>query len=176
MSSFLAIAGVTSTLRSLLRNRLQVSAIVTAAPPDVTVTGVTGRRLNIYLYHLAENASLKNQQIPGLGHPGEYGRPPLSLNLHYLLTAFGSSEDAPDADLQAQQVLADGMRVLHDFPVIPDDLHEDDDPLKPLILNPSLVGEFERVKITLSPTSLEEFSKLWMALPAASSGARWPTR
>jgi hypothetical protein len=168
VSTFLAVAGVTSTLRSLLKDRLQISATVTAAPPDVTVTGVAGRRLNLYLYHLAENAALKNQQIPGQGHPSEYGRPPLSLNLHYLLTAFGSSEDAPDADLQAQQLLADGMRILHDFPIIPDDLHEGDDPLKPLILDPSLLGEFERVKITLSPTSLEEFSKLWMALPAAS--------
>jgi hypothetical protein len=167
VSNHFAIAGVTSTLRNLLRDRLQTGAGVTAAPPDVTVSGVTGKRLNIYLYHLAENASLKNQQIMGQGHPGEYGRPPLSLNLHYLLTAFGGSEELPDADLQAQQVLADAMRVLHDFPVIPEDLHEHDDPLRPLILDPSLLNEAERLKITLSPTSLEEFSKIWVALPAA---------
>lgn len=168
MSSFLAIAGVTSTLRNLLRDRMEQPVDVTMAPPDVTITGSTGRRLNVYLYQLTENGYLKNQEIPGQGHPASYGRPPLSLDLHYLLTAYGAADSAPDADLQAQQTLGDAMRVLHEFPIIPETLHAGDNPANPLILDPSLVGEFERVKVTLQPTSLEDLSKIWTALPEAN--------
>ena len=32
--------------------------------------------------------------MPGRGHPGTYGRPPLSLDLHYLLTGYGTREEA----------------------------------------------------------------------------------
>jgi hypothetical protein len=168
MSSFLAIAGVTSTLRNLLRDRMEQTVDVTMAPPDVTITGSTGRRLNVYLYQLTENGYLKNQEIPGQGHPADYGRPPLSLDLHYLLTAYGASDSAADADLQAQQTIGDAMRVLHEFPIILDTLHEADNPGNPLILDPSLVGEFEKVKVTLQPTSLEDLSKIWTALPEAN--------
>lgn len=168
MSDYRAIAGVSSSLRHLLRNRMQVPVPVTIAPPDVTVTTITGKRLNLYLYQVSENGFLKNQEIPGHGHPGDYGHPPLSLDLQYLLTAHSASEQAEDSDLEAQQILGDAMRVLHDFPIITSDLFEDDDPLKPRILDPSLVGEFEQVKITLQPTTLEEFSKIWLALPQAN--------
>jgi hypothetical protein len=165
VSNFLAIAGVTSTLRNLLRDRMEQVVDITLAPPDVTISGVTGRRLNVYLYQLTENGYLKNQEIPGQGHPADYGRPPLSLDLHYLLTAYGSSNTAADADLQAQETLGDAMRVLHEFPVVTEALHEGDNPANPVILDPSLVGEFEKIKMTLQPISLEDLSKIWTALP-----------
>ena len=168
MSGFQAIAGVSSTLRNLLRDRMEQPVSVTIAPPDVTVAGVSGRRVNLYLYQVSENGFLKNQEIPGQGHPADYGRPPLSLDLLYLVTSFGSSESGVDADLEAQQILGDAMRALHEFSTISDDLHVGDDPAQPRILDPALVGEFERVKITLQPTSLEEFSKIWTALPQAN--------
>jgi hypothetical protein len=60
------------------------------------------------------------------------------------------------------------MRVLHEFPTVPDSLHVNDDPLEPLVLDPSLLSEFERVKVTLQPTTLEEHAKIWSALPEAS--------
>lgn len=165
MADFLAIAGVSRTLRTLLLDRMEVPVAVTIAPPDVTVSGVAGRRVNLYLYQVMENASLKNQEIPGQGHPGTYGRPPLSLDLRYLVTSYGSSEDAPDADLEAQQILGDAMRVMHEYPVITDALHRNDLPANPLVLDPSLLGEFERLKVTLEPTTLDETSKIWSALP-----------
>lgn len=165
MSSFEAIAGVSTSLRSLLRDRMAATVDVTIAPPDVTIDTMTGRRANLYLYDVNENGYLKNQQIPGEGHPAEYGRPPLSLDLRYLVTAHGATADGVDADLQAQQVLGDAMRVFHEYPIITDGLHQNDDPADPLILDPSLVGEFENVKITLMPNQLEELSKIWMAQP-----------
>jgi Pvc16 N-terminal domain len=156
MSSYQAIAAVSRTLRSLLRDRMQESVTVTLAPPDVTLPDVTTHRLNLYLYLVAENGSLKNLDLPSS---------PLCLNLHYLMTAYASDEATQDADLTAQQILGDAMRVLHDFAIIHPTLHEDDDPLKPRILDPVLVGETERVKLTLQPTNLDELSKIWTSLP-----------
>jgi hypothetical protein len=168
VSGFRAVAGVSATFRSLLRDRMEQPVDVTVAPPDIRVVGSTGRRVNLYLYRVTENGYLKNQEIPGQGHPADYGSPPLSLDLSYLLTAFGSSEDGADADLEAQQILGDAMHVVHRFPVVSDTLHQNDNPADPLILDPTLVGAFEQVKITLQPASLDDLSKIWSALPQAN--------
>ena len=83
MSDYTAIAGVSISLRNLLRDRMQNLEDVTIAPPDVTVDSVTGQRVNLYLFQVNEDGYLKNQEIPGHGHPAAYGHPPLSLELHY---------------------------------------------------------------------------------------------
>lgn len=166
MSDYRAIAGVSSSLRNLLRDRMVSPTPVTIAPPDVTISGVDGLRLNLCLYLLSENGSLKNQEIPGHSSNG-YGHPPLSLNLHYLLTAHGENETAADADLQAQQILGDGMRVLHDFAMFDASLLFTNPAAGAVgtpILDTSLLNEFERVKLYLQPTSLDDFAKIWTAL------------
>lgn len=167
MSGFRAIAGVSSTLRNLLRDRMEQPVDVTIAPPDVTLDGVT-RRVNLYLYQVSENGFLRNQEIPGHGHPADYGKPPLSLTFLYLMTCYGGADNTPDADLTAQQILGDAMRVFHEIPIITAALHEQDNIAAPLILDANLVGEFEAVKITLQPATVEEFSKIWSALPQAN--------
>jgi len=142
------------------------AAVITIAPPDVKVDSIDGRRLNLYLYHLGENPYLKNQEIPGEGYPGSYGHPPLSLDLRYIFTAFGQTETGPDADIEAQWILGDAMRVLHDFAIITADLVQQKAPLpQPPILDSSLLEEFEQIKVTLHPAGLEEISKIWTALP-----------
>jgi hypothetical protein len=172
LSDFRAIEGVSRSIRTLLLDRMEMPDLqVTIAPPDVAVDGVIGGRLNLYLYQVNENAFLKNQDIPGLGSPGAYGRPPLSLNLHYLLTAHGRSETAVDADLEAQRILGDAMRVLHELPVVGEGLEITNPAAGTVgepILNSALRGEFEQIKISLDPVTLEEFSKIWTALPQAN--------
>jgi hypothetical protein len=164
MSTYRSIAGVTQSLVNLLGDRMSESATITVAPPDIEVDQVSGRRLNLYLYHLAENGYLKNQEIPGEGYPGAYGGPPLSLDLNYIVTAFGSSDNGADADMQAQVILGDAMRVLHDTAIISPDLMQVKSPGK-TILEPSLLSAFEQVKVSLQPKSLEEITKIWTALP-----------
>jgi len=92
MSSYAAIAGVSSTLRNLIKDRLEQSIPITIAPPDINVSGVSGKRLNIYLYQVTENPALRNQDFPKSSNTAAYGRPPLSLDLHYMITAFGGTE------------------------------------------------------------------------------------
>jgi len=156
-----AIAAVSRTLRTLLLDRMVTPAAVTLAPPDVTVTGVTGRRVNLYLFQVLENAELKNQELPGTGHPAAYGRPPLSLNLRYLLTTHSALETQPDADLNAQTTLGDAMRVLHHFGNRVDALAIANpaagtvgDPVD----DPVLRDEYERVRLTLHPATLEDLT------------------
>ncbi len=173
MTDYRGIAGVTKTLRNLLKDRMQNTDVeVTMAPPDVAVSGASKNRLNAYLFQISRNAELSNQDIPERGHRAAYGRPPLSLNLHYLLTAFAASEEEVLADLQAQEILGDAMATLNDFSVITDSLRaardggeiDKGDP----ILDPTLRQEFERIKITMEPVNLEDMSSLWTALPAAN--------
>jgi len=166
LSTYKAIAGVSSSLKALLRDRMTEVADVTIAPPDVKVDNFNGRRINLYLYHISENPYLKNQEIPGEGYPGAYGHPPLSLDLHYIFTAFGQTDTGADADIEAQNILGDAMRVLHDTGIItPDLLQQKQPPPQPPVLDPSLLGEFEQIKITFQPAGLEEISKIWTALP-----------
>ena len=171
MSSFRAIGGVSASLRNLLRDRMEDLVDVSIAPPDVTVTGVQAKRLNLYLYQVAENGYMKNRELQGHGHPGAYGHPPLSLDLHYLLTAYGGDETAGDSDLEAQEILGDAMRVLHDLPFVTDKLKITRSAVGTVggpILDNSLLGDSERVKITLQPMTLEDLSKIWTALPEAN--------
>jgi hypothetical protein len=172
VASFQAIAGVSRTLRRLLLDRIEAPGpLVTIAPPDVHVDGAIGRRVNLYLYQIGENGHLKNQELPGAAHPNEYGHPPLALELHYLVTAYGETEASPDADLQAQMALGDAMLVLHDFPIVDEDLLVTrpaagtvGDP----ILDAVLQNEFEQVKICLEPAGVDELAKIWTALPQAN--------
>jgi hypothetical protein len=118
MNDYRAIQGVSSTLKKLLETFMVLNAPDTAPDDRVTITlGLPdqegeGKRVNLFLYHVQECAYLKNQDLPGAAHVSEYGRPPLVLDLHYLLTAYSTSEEGDQ--LEAQQILGDAMGALHD--------------------------------------------------------------
>jgi hypothetical protein len=171
MADHSAISAVSQTLRTLLRDRMRSPVPVTFVPPDVTPATFNADRVNLYLFEVNEHAHLKNQEIPGQGHPSRYGHPPLSLELSYLLTTHVANESADDADLTCQNMLGDAMQTLQDFAVVSERLEitraaagPPGDP----ILHAGLRGELERVKITLQPAALEETTRLWSALPAAN--------
>jgi len=171
MADQTAIAAVSRTLRTLLLDRMLVPAVVTIAPPDVTVAGVDGARVNLYLLHLIENAELKNQPIPDTAPPGAYGRPPLSLNLRYLVTTYSALETQSDGDLNAQTLLGDAMRVLYEFGNRIDSLaiiNPAAGPVGEPILDSTLAGEFERLKIVLQPAALDEMTRVWSAFGEAN--------
>lgn len=173
MSNFLAIGGVSASLQALLRDRMELPtgmvrtdlqvAISTPQPEDDT-QAAEPTRVNLFLYRATENGALKNQMIPGQGHPSEYGHPPLSLVLHYLLTAYGATDDnGLINETRAHFLLGSAMRVLLDYPVITDELLTVNSP-PTQILHDSLRNEFEQIKICLDPLSLEDVSKVWTAL------------
>lgn len=162
MSDFSGIAGVTRSLQRLLEDRLVGPATVTAAPPDQTPSNVTGARLNLFLFRVSENATLRNQDLAGAAPPASYGRPPLSLDLHYLLHPVPAQ---PADDLAAHRLLGDAMLALHQLPIITDELRQSAPPNEP-ILDPSLIGDVEHLRISLAPASLDDLTKLWGATTA----------
>jgi len=170
MSGYKAIAAVSATLRTLLRDRMEDEKPVTIAPPGMKVTNIIGKRVNLFLYQISQNGFLSNQEIPGHGHPAAYGSPPLSLDLHYLVTVLDPAEGdevTETADLESQQILGDAMRVLHDHAILHDGMRTRR--LLPVgpILDAQLLNEHERVKLYLKPVELEQHTDLWTSLSVA---------
>jgi hypothetical protein len=175
MSTFEAIGGTSLTLRSLLADRVDSPTGLTTALHPVPVSvgtppsdedDVERPRLNLFLYRVTRNGELANQEIPGHGASGAaYGHPPLSLNLHYLLTAYGTSKKGTTPPLADESVahylLGSAMRVLNDYAIVTDEL-EDSNGAQ--ILDATLQNEYERVKLTLEPLTLEDVAKVWTAL------------
>lgn len=174
MSNFQAIGGVSATLQKLLKDRMELPPKVTSTDFQVTISTPRSEkeqeqspekpRVNLFLYRVTENGFLKNQEIPGQGHPAAYGKPPLSLDLHYLLTAYGATAESAGNfvnEMRAHYLMGSAMRVLHEYPVITKSLKTaGGEP----ILHESLRDEFEKIKLCLEPISLEDISKVWTAL------------
>src|SRR5262245_55909061 len=173
VSTFQAVGGVSASLQALLRDRMDLPQGTTRAELQVTVSSPPGDdtqaaeapRVNLFLYRVTENGALKNQIIPGQGHPSAYGHPPLSLVLHYLVTAYGATDDNGVLnETRAHFLLGSAMRVLHDHPVVNEALVTIQPPAGQSILHQSLRGEFERVKLCCDPVNLDDLSKVWTAL------------
>jgi hypothetical protein len=170
MVGLLPIAGASRTLRTLLRDRMaQESVAITLAPPDITPDGVSGIRVNLYLLHLVPNAHLANRS-PRADSAGRVPiRPPLGIDLTYLLTSHAADETDAVADLGAQAALADALAVLHEHAVLTPTLRVQrstipDAPQGAPVMDPDLLGQTERLTITLRHAELAEVTQIWSAL------------
>ncbi len=168
MSDYTAIRGVTLSLKTLLDDRINaspdgfgLSATITISRPDVTQS-VQGNRLNLYLYEVLENHCLANQEDPRVGTTRDYGKPPLSLNLRYLLTAYATADTD---ETEAHRVLGAAMRVLHENAILLPSLLQTPvappPPPPPPILDTSLLDALEHIRISLLPLTSDELSKIW---------------
>ena len=159
MSNTLAIAATTSTLRNLLLTQIpqldgDLSDLeVTIQPPDLARKGVTKAQLNLFLYQTVVNGAWRNLDMPRQVRPGEMGSPPLALNLHYLVTAYGRGET--DTDGTTHRVLGGAMSVLHDHPLL------GQGEIAASLPNNDLASQFERLRITPLVLGVEEMSRLW---------------
>jgi hypothetical protein len=184
MSSALAIASVTAVLRDLLHNGLidqDVSANiggdvkVTALPPDRITTGDHEQsQINLFLYQVTPNAGWRNFGLPSRDGRGEsIAAPPLALDLHYLLSAYGAQ------DFHAEILLGYAMQLLHETPVLGRDairtalgattLVDATDGLPATLAalsTSALADQVEQIKIAPQTLNTEETSKLWTALQA----------
>jgi hypothetical protein len=89
--------------------------------------------------------------IPQRVRPGETGYPPLALNLYYIVTAYGQD----NSELIAHLLLGAAMRILHDHTVL------SRDEIEQTFAASALHEQFERLRITPQPVSLDDISKLW---------------
>ena len=183
MSSPLAIAAVTAVLRDLLNNGLIDHNItgslgsnvdITAVPPDtIVVDPATARtQLNLFMHQVTPNAGWRNEGLPSRdGRGTRLSNPPLALDLHYLLTAYGAAE------LHSEILLGYGMHLLHETPVldrqairvalsggtVPGNILP---PAFQALSAADLADQVEQIRITPMAMSTEEMSKLWTALQA----------
>ncbi|MEA5622354.1 DUF4255 domain-containing protein [Nostoc sp. UHCC 0251] len=186
MSNVLSIAAVTAVLKVLLENGLvsdPIAAsvgdvIVSALPPDrISVEADERAQINLFLYQVTQNRNVdwvsqefrsRHSRINGNPHSPT---PPLALDLHYLLTAYGPK------DFQAELLLAYAMHLLHKTPTITSDIIEN------TLINAStsntssafsqavasvsvsdLAEQIGQIKLTPEFFNMEETSKLWSAL------------
>ena len=182
MSNALAIAAVTAVLKDLLNNGLiqhDLSAAmgtvaVTAKAPDLITAGPNeSPQLNLFLYQITPNAGWRNAAMPERNAAGErINNPPLALDLHYLLMAYGG------ADFQAEILLGYGMQLLHETPTLAREAIRTalapTPPVTGSILPPAfqalsaadLADQVEQIKICPETLNIEELSKLWSAFQA----------
>ena len=181
MSNALALASVSAVLKDLLNNGVidhQLSGVVgevtvSALPPDrVLVPGPQETsRINLFLYQVTPNQGWRNAALPSRDASGlRISNPPLSLDLHYLVTAYGSAE------FHAEILLGYAMQLLHETPVLTRDaIRKTLAPASPVngtILPPpldslsasELADQMEQIRLTPHTMGSEEMSKLWAAI------------
>jgi hypothetical protein len=172
MSGPLAIASVTSALKSLLDTGLtsfDLSGIgsfsVTTLPPDRVDTGATEpNQLNLFLYQVTPNLGWRNAGLPTAdGNGGRTGNAPLAIDLHYLLTAYGAK------DTYAVVLLGFAMYLFHQNPVLTRAFLRSvlsPSPWGPALPADDLAAQVERIKITPAYLGTEDLSKMWTAMQA----------
>ncbi len=180
MSGALALASATSVLKGLL-NHVATEDDVTAIAGDVTISALAPdliatdnsapSRLNLFLYEVTPNLGWRNVGLRSHDDRGErLSNPPLALDLHYLLTAYGAQ------DFHAEALLAAGMQRLHETPVLTRQAIRG--ALTPIaaggvlpaelaaLATSDLADQIEQIKICPNFLSLENASKLWSVMKA----------
>ncbi|HIK04452.1 MAG TPA: DUF4255 domain-containing protein [Trichormus sp. M33_DOE_039] len=181
MANALVIAAVTAVLKDLLNNglidaQLSNDVTVTALPPDripVNQNGQNTTQLNLFLYQITANPAWRNEGLPSYNARGDrVCNTPLALDLHYLLTAYGSQE------LEAEILLGYAMLLLHENAILnrlaiqrtfstssvvtgnilPSSFHS--------LSAANLADQVEQIKIVPKYLDMEEMSHIWSALQA----------
>jgi len=170
MTNPLAVTTVTAAFSHLLKKGLDDAAIsgvtISNQPPEFNLSGP---RLNLFLYQIDPNGSLRNGDAPFRDDTGRLvRRPVLPLNLHYLLTSFGTGSTQAGGDqLEAQYILAQAMSYVNDNatltrPHVREAITSYTGQYGPL-RDSDLDGQVELVKLTPLTISPEDMSKLWTA-------------
>jgi hypothetical protein len=154
MSNPLAIAAVTATLRHLLDEGINAhipGTTVSTKPLDKAFNG--SNCVNLFLYQANINPALRNMDLPHEIKSGESGSPALALDLYYLVTAYGESEE--ETDPTTHKLMGYAMSILHDHTLL------GRTEIRDALADNDLHEQFERVRITHQPMGVDELSKLW---------------
>lgn len=184
MSNALAISGITAVLQYYLGNVYSGlstlfggSVTVSSQAPDLVQNSIGDgstlqNQVNIFLHQVTYNSGWRNVGLPSLGADGksQLKSPPLALDLHYLLTAYGSS------DWQAEALLGYAVLMLHENPVLArGDISaalnalptsNPHNSLSTTLGASGLSDQMEMIRITPSTLGREELAWLWTALKA----------
>ena len=171
MSTALAVAAATEAIRRLVEEWLTDAdidaavdgghATVSAVPPDQLTLSGTGAKLglNVFLHRVSLNQGWRNVDLPSVNGAGsKTDNPPLAVDLHFMLSAYGTGQ------LQPETLLGHGMEALHQHPVL---TREQLAALLPSDLAAAgLATQVELLRIVPEAITGEEASRLWSALQA----------
>lgn len=155
MSDYTVIAELGDSLVSVLFSEMnsdpQISSLIDSldrisleSPADLEKNNSV--RLSMYLYRIMENPYTKNR-FPVEGVGAQQRKPPLTLDLYYVLTPMIGTPR------EQQIVLGKAMQILYDRAI-----------LKGADLSGSLSAQGEEVRVVLNPVPLEELTRVWQAL------------
>ena len=155
MSDYTIISELGNAILSLLYAELnadpQISGLIDSedrisleSPADLENNNSV--RLSMYLYRILENPYTKNR-FPVDGRGGMQRKPPLTLDLYYLLTPLIGTPR------EQQIVLGKTMQILYDRAILE---------AQDFANAPGDSGE--AVRLVLNPVSLEELTRVWQAL------------
>jgi hypothetical protein len=182
MSNALAISAVSAVLQYWLGQVFGGAPVlsgvkVTARAPDILQTEVTAGTVpptcvNLFLHQVTHNAALRNVELPSLAADGStrLSSPPLALDLHYLMTAYGTD------DWEAEALLGYAVLMLHDYPVFAradittalKNLSSTNptNSLSTVLMTTGLAEQIEMLKVTPETLGREEIAWIWSALKA----------
>lgn len=176
MSDGYAIAAVSAVIRRVLLEALsaaQVSDVVgnvpvTAVPPDRVIppAGAEPTQVNIFLHQVTRNAAFRNMDLPSRNAAGDLiSGPPLALDLHYMITAYGTEP------FWAEILLGHSALALHENATLTRQAiaralsPNPPDALVPAALrNSGVEAQIELIKILPEAVDSEEMSRLWSAI------------
>ncbi len=138
-----AIGAITKLLREHLIRR---GFAVSVGKPEQAAASDTAAKLNLFLYEIEFDASLRNIPLD------EERPPPIWLVLKYLLTAFDADESSDSAD--AHELLGRGMSALHELNFLSLDAAVASDVRQALENNP------ESIKLTFDATPADLLAKI----------------
>lgn len=177
MTSPYAIAAVTAVLRSRITAFLTQAGVsaavgnvsVTALPPDRLVTGQQeANQVNIFMHRVSHNPGWANLGVPPRDSSGvRVAAPPLALDLHYLICAYG--QDLFTAEI----LLGHALMALHEEPVLGRDTiraaltpNPPDPSLPTAVASSRLAEQVEQIRLSPSTVNEEEIARLWAAFTA----------
>jgi len=147
------VADVSETLRVVLTDAL--STLTPQPSPIAEIHDLQGTistspaRLTLFLFEVTEDPSARNRPPirNTVANGYEFKKPPLALILRYLLTPWSGSR------ITDHQILGRAMQVLYDDAI-----------LSGFPLQGSLAGTDQALKLTLTPLTLEERTRVWHAV------------
>jgi hypothetical protein len=152
MSAYTAFEAASQTLNGLLQDRINADSDL----PGITVFLKTPKEMgqqkgvSLWLYRAVRNEFWLNNP-PQRVDLGQLRRTPLPFCLHYLVTPLLDSSESE------QKVLGKILQAFYDHPIV-----------RGVDLKGSLGGTNVELRITLETLSLDELSRVWMALNADS--------
>jgi hypothetical protein len=163
MSNVFAIATVTTAITQVLGDAIDAAQVagahVTSLPPDAE-QGLPNPGVNVFLYQVSPNPSLRNADLPTRAADGTLlRRPQAALDLDYLITFYGD-----ETRLEQQRLLGVVTRTLHAQPVISRSTLQFVQTHVSFLSNSDLADAPDLVRLRPINFNLEELSKLWSFL------------